>query len=131
MKTVVDWPDVESLAVDLIDSYALAATVGVGVPTSWTAGSGPHIQVALDGTPVVVSPIYVRATIRVTVWDDQITEAKALAGHLQGLMHAHMGGYDITAIQPLTGTFPARDPDTGAELASFTVAAAVRSTAGS
>lgn len=129
MKVVVDWPDVERLLVDLIAGLDVdaTATVGVGVPTSWTPATGTHIQVALDGTTEVIPAVIARHTMRVTVWADSTTTAKALAATLQGHLHAHGGGSGITAITPLTGTFPARDRDTGAELASFTVRAVVRS----
>lgn len=127
MKTVVDWPDVERLVVDLIDTYDLEPTIGIGVPSAWTPDDGLHIQVALDGTPVVNAPVSSRSTVRVVAWSGSTTDSKDLAGILQGLLHAHAGGDGITAILPLTGTLPARDPDTGAELASFTVAVVVRS----
>lgn len=131
MKVVVEWPDVERLVVDLIEGFDLADSVGVGVPTAWTPTDGPHAQVALDGTTEIVPAVMQRHTMRVTVWADTTTAAKALAARLQANLHAHGGGEGITAIKPLTGTLPTRDPDTGAELASFTVAAVVRSVPGS
>ncbi|MFV0315447.1 MAG: hypothetical protein ACK5O2_00600 [Microthrixaceae bacterium] len=128
MKVVVDWPDVERLIVDLIDGFDIADSVGIGVPKGWTPGAGVHAQVALDGTTTIIASVMQRHTVRVTVWADQPTTAKLSAARLQGHLHAHPGGDGITAIKPLTGSLPARDPDTGAELASFTVAVVVRST---
>lgn len=131
MKVVVDWPDSERLMVDLVDGFDIADSVGIGVPKGWTPEAGVHAQVALDGTPTVITPVAQRHTMRVTVWAETTTAAKAAAARLQAHLHAHPGGEGITAIKPLTGTLPARDPDTGAELASFTVAAVVRSVSGS
>ena len=47
---------------------------------------------------------------------------KALVGLAQGIMHAHPGGSGIQSVTFGTGTLPARDPDTKAELATATVA---------
>lgn len=131
MKPVVEWPDVERLMVDLIDGFDITDTVGVGVPSGWTPDAGVHAQVALDGTTTIIVSVMQRHTMRVTVWAETTTAAKAAAARLQANLHAHPGGEGITAIKPLTGTLPAKDPDTGAELASFTVAAVVRSISGS
>lgn len=131
MKVLVDWPDSERLMVDLVAGFSVTDTVGIGVPKGWTPDNGTHAQVALDGATTIIASVMQRHTMRVTVWAESTTAAKAAAAELQAHLHAHPGGEGITAIKPLTGILPVHDPDTGAELASFTVAAVVRSVTGS
>lgn len=132
MKPAVTYPDPErairDLLAGLLDDHDETATVAVGVPADWTTASGSHVQVAWDGTPTQQPPIVIYPTIRITAWSASTTEAKRLALLCQGLLLAHTGGGSVGAIRPLTGVLPARDPDTRAELATFTVRATVRST---
>ncbi|MGV8972249.1 MAG: hypothetical protein ACOH10_07990 [Rhodoglobus sp.] len=127
MKPLTVAPDAERLAVDYLTltlaGRAQDATVGVNLPSAWTSTTKPHVQVALDGTPEVAYPILCAATLRITAWAGSTTTAKALAGLCMGLLLAHPGSREIGSVRPLTGVLPARDPDTGAQLASVTVRA--------
>ena len=125
-------PDAERVIVDFLTA-ALAArsqdvTVGVDLPTTWTTGTKPHVQVALDGTPSVQYPILASASVRATCWHASPTTAKALAALCQALLCAHPGSVQVASVQPLTGVLPARDPDTGAQLASVSVRVNLRMT---
>jgi len=111
---------VDHLAADL-DDLAEAATVAVGIPSHWTVEDDPHLQVAVDGT-ADDHPIAQRHTLRVTARARDATEAKRVAQLAHGLLLARH------QYRPLTGLFTTDDPDSGAQLASFTVRATVRST---
>jgi len=114
----------------VVRDYLLAAlvargqdvTCGAYIPTtSWTSTTKSHVQVAWDGTPESVYPILDRATVRVTAWAYTTTAAKALVGLCEGLLLSHPGSPEVGSIQPLTGTLPAQDPATKAQLASISV----------
>jgi len=125
VKPLATAPDAERLVVDYLTA-ALAGraqdvTVGTVVPSTWTAGTKAHIQVGLDGTPVVQYPILASASVRVTAWHTSTTTAKTLAALCEGLLCSHPGSAQIGSVQSLTGVLPTRDPDTGAQLASISV----------
>lgn len=127
MKVAATYPDVERLVVDyLTANLDDPATVAVGVPTSWQPGDR-HLQVDLDGTPVMDHPITAHSTIRLVGWAESTSEAKALAMRAHGVLLAHPGGDGIAAVRALTGVFPAHDSKTGAEIASVTARVSVRS----
>lgn len=125
MKPVAVPPDAERVTIDILTAALAArsvtATVGVNIPTTWTTASTQHLQVALDGTPSLQYPILARATVRLTAWASSTTAAKALVSLAQGLMCSHPGDVSVSSVQALTGVLPARDPDSGAQLASVTV----------
>lgn len=133
MTEAVDWPDIEARTLDLVADHlatvAATATSAVGVPTGWTAASGTHVQVAQDSPmrPGVAADVFASALIRVTVWAASTTEAKRVASKLWGRLLAHDGTPPVAGVEPSAGPFPAHDPDTLAELASFVVAVTVRS----
>lgn len=118
--------DVERLTVDYLTTqlaiHGEDVTVGVSAPADWLAATKPHVQVALDGTPTATYPISAETTVRLTAWATSTTVAKALVGLAQGIMLAHGGGAGVQSVRFGTGTLPARDPKTRAELASVTVA---------
>jgi len=125
MKTLAVPPDAEHVVIDYLTT-ALAAhsqdvTCGVDIPSTWAAGTKPHVQVALDGTPIVEYPILFRASVRVTCWASTTTAVKALASLCFALLCVHPGGSDVASIQPLTGVLPTQDNTTLAQLASVTV----------
>jgi len=132
VKPVTVPPDAEHVAVDYLTSVLAArtqdVTVGVNIPATWVAGTKPHVQVALDGTPIVEYPILFRSTVRVNCWHASTTTVKALAALCQALLCAHPGSVQVASVQPLTGVLPARDPDTGAQLASISVRLNLRGT---
>jgi len=120
-------PDIERITVDYLTATLAArsqdVTVGVNVPTTWTTATKAHVQVALDGTPVVAYPVMARPTVRVTAWHASTTTAKALAALCEGLLLSHPGTPAVAGFLAGTGVFPAKDPATGAQLASITVRA--------
>ncbi len=130
MKVAVTYPDPEVALVDLLEQLLddEDCTVSVGVPDDWTPSTGNHVEVALDGTPVERHPIAIMPTLRVVAHTATPSEAKRLALLCQGLLLAHPGGDPVGSIRPGTGLLVARDPDTRAELASFTVRTTLRST---
>lgn len=130
-KPVAAYPDVEHLIVDHLAGLLEPedCTVGVGVPTGWSPSSTPHVEVAWDGTPEVVHPIVARATVRIVARAGTSTAAKALALAAQAVILGGSPPAGVANIQSLTGVLPARDPDTRAELASFTVRVNVRAVA--
>jgi hypothetical protein len=130
MRTPAAFPDPERAVVDLLtelmDLYDETVTVGVGVPGGWRPDHSPHLEVAWDGTPIIEQRTMAHATVRVVARAGSTTEAKRLALLAQGLLAAHDGTGPISVVRPLTGPLPARDPDTRAEIASFTVRASTR-----
>lgn len=130
-KPAVIIPDVERIVVDHLVTICAGripsgATIGIGVPTGWVASQPLHVQVAWDGTPVMTWPIVVRATVRIVVHAGSPTTAKRYATLVMGLLCADTS--TAFSVQPLTGVMPARDIDTAAELASFTLRVSVRTT---
>lgn len=136
-KIAVRAPDVERAVVDHLtaerDSGRLAGrlpaatTIGIGVPAGWVPASPLHLEVALDGTPEMHWPIVVWPTVRIVAHASTPTNAKQYAALVQGIILA--GGWPQGwSAKPLTGILPARDPATSAELASFTVRIALRTT---
>jgi len=135
VKIVATYPDVERVIVDLLADLTAdmdpVPTVGVGLPPEWGVGSAPRLQVALDGSGGLPHPIAERSTVRVTAWiapqppqqRASTTQAKALAQHARGLL---LASTDMQ-VRPGAGMFPAQDPTTRAELASFTVLVSTRS----
>lgn len=128
-RPVVMYEDVERLVIDvledLLDDHETSFTVGVGVPTGWTAAAPPHFQVSCDGTFAVMHHVAVRSTVRITVWATSTGEAKRLANLALGLIDGYTGE---PAMRVSTGILPAQDPDTNAEIASITATVTVRST---
>lgn len=124
-KPVAVPPDAERVTIDYLTSTLASrgqdVTVGVNLPTAWVKGTKPHVQVALDGTPEIQYPILWLASMRVTVWHESTTTAKALAALCQGLLLAHPGDSMTAGCLPGTGVLPAQDPDTKAQLASISV----------
>ena len=123
-KPLVVPPNVETIVGDYLRAALLArgqdVTVGVVIPPTWSSSTKPHVQVALDGTEVRYPALW-KCSVRVTCWAAGTTTAQALAGLAHGLLLSHPGDVSVGSIRPLTGTIPARDPDTGAQLASVSV----------
>ena len=128
------FPDVQDLGVDhledLLADHEPDVTVAVGVPEDWGHDSDTHIEVAFDGTPTIRAAfggvlMSADGTLRIVVRAQTTAEAKRIALLCQGLLIGSTG-HGITAIRPGVGVQPARDPQTNAELAGFTVLATVR-----
>lgn len=127
------FPDIENagrlLLTELLAEHGRPdITVAVGVPERWANGN--HVAVALDGitneqTGWGSSLISGTATLRFVARGNSTREAQETARLCQGLL---VGSSDGTVrIRPGVGVQPARDPQTKAELAGFTVLVTVRS----
>lgn len=126
-KILATLPDPERVVKDFLDTV-LTETVGIGVPTTWVKGtSAPHVQVSTDGMFMESWPVAGEATIRLVAWAAGPTSAKELAQRAMGYLLAHEGSTTIARTRPLTGLLPARDEQTGAEIASVTVRVTLRS----
>lgn len=121
--------DLEDQVIGVLEDLLADEECTVGVlPDGWRNPTEPtpqlpHVQVAWDGTRNV-RQVLALATIRVTAWapDGRPDESKRLALLAEGLL------LQRPEARPLTGILPARDPDNHAEIASFTVRWAARST---
>lgn len=124
----VTYPRADSAVVAELASAisSTECTVGATLPADWTPGSLPHIQVLIDGTPIVQHPVAIAPTVRLVAWASSPTLAHTWAMHAHGHVLAYEG--DEFAAFPLTGPLPAVDPDhQNAALCSCTVRVRVRS----
>lgn len=116
--------DAERIVVDYLGDYDQldAFTKGVSLPNTWKPKGFPiHLQVACDGE-FLEHPVRARSTVRVVAWGYKPTEVRNAAHLAQGLLLAEPN------ITSLTGVLSARDDETHAELAYFTVRVRLRST---
>jgi hypothetical protein len=105
-----------------VEAYADGVTVGTVMPRD---GDIPFVMVRQEGQ-TIARRVDAEATVRVSVWHTSEARALALAGLCQALMLAHAGDGEVRLFTPVSGPFPASDPDNGNPLASFTVAARLR-----
>lgn len=128
-KPRVTYPDVEIMVVDFLTPLFSDLTVGIPVPAEWVktkageAGSPNHIQVAVDATDMRNHPVSASSVVRITVWAQSATMAKSTANTVQSWLTSTAE----FACEPLTGIVGTLDPDTRADLATFTVRVSVRS----
>ena len=121
-------PDAEHTVVDFLTTNLIArgtiasgtGRVGTDVPASWTTTSPTFWQVSLDGTQVEY-PVLWRASMRITIWSNSPTTAKAQAHIAEALLLSH--GYQYQA-----GVLTTKDSSSTAHLAFFTVRAMLRGT---
>ena len=122
-------PDVERLVgellEDLLDTYGVEADVGVGVPRGWTPTSTPHVQVNLDGTPRDDHPVAAYCSVRFVARAATTSACKALASRCQALLLASSTD-DLPRFKTLIGPMPSRDPETGHDMAWFTLRVTAR-----
>jgi hypothetical protein len=116
-----DDPEVE--LVDVLDVLLVDVdcVVVVAMPDDWTPDESTLVQVAWDATQTI-EQVVAFCTMRVSVWGATTSAVKDLALLVQGLL------LEQPSARPLAGPFPARDPNTRAEVASFTVRWSTRST---
>lgn len=135
MKPLVTYPDATKECKDALQTLwplywrGPLTTIGIGVPTKWTPlTSGPHLQVSLDGTPIVQGhPIRIKSSIRVAAWSNSVSLSKEMATLSMGLLLAFGSWGQLAGTRPLTGPITARDEDTKAELCYISVSATIRS----
>lgn len=107
--------------------FGADARVATEVPSDWLLLSGvPLVTVHDDGGPFNW-PIMSKHIIRVTVRGNGNPLVRQLARRAAGELHTNVpaGLEDIHKTKG-TAIIEARDPDTGADLASFTVTATIR-----
>jgi hypothetical protein len=110
----------------LITYLGSGARVVRDVPNTYDQAAAPLVLVADDGGPMDW-PIFSQNTIRVTVFAKGLSAARALAGRCLGFLHENpLEGIHIHRRRGSTALVEARDPKTGADMASFTVTATVR-----
>lgn len=109
----------------VVNTTGATLNIGVVAPTSaWTASSVPFLQVALDGITSVRYPILWNASVRITAWAFATTVAQDLAALCEArLLSGVGGGTDVFGFRSLTGVQVAKDPATGAQLATISVRA--------
>ena len=107
--------------------YVTTYTIGTRVPgdKSLDKSTLPYILVRLDGSSLS-KVVDEEATIRVAVWHSSEAKGLQLAQVIRALLLSYEGDSKIRAIQSLTGTVPASDPESGDPLSSFTVAVRLR-----
>lgn len=130
MSLLITFPDVMLHATTMLraalaartEDYADGVTVGTIMPRD---GDIPFVMVRQEGQ-TIAQRVDAEATVRVSVWHTSEARALALAGLCQALMLAHVGDGEVRLYSPVSGPFPASDPDNGNPIASFTVAARLR-----
>lgn len=138
MKLLVTFPDAEAALLRHLkaawagrDDEFLPATSTNAFPTARPAGKATHLQVELDGTPVVEYPAVERATVRFTLWaaPGQPDSAKHAASMTQAFVAAHPGDEDVWSTRLLTGRLKGVDPSSKYPFVSFTARVSLRPTA--
>jgi hypothetical protein len=111
------------------ESYVVGVLVGTRVPDGRSPEDPhlPYVMVRLDADLPHPSMADTRVTLRVTVWHVGPDDAHDLAQLARALLVCHRGPV-LRTVSPLTGPVPATDPDSGADLSTFTVSASVRPT---
>lgn len=96
------------------------------LPTDWTPGTGaPGLIVADDGGPAEY-PVRTIHTLRITAWGKDKDTVRALAAQAAGrIVAARVPGLAYTS-KDAGGVLDARDPATGAVLASVLITSQVR-----
>ncbi|MDI1290047.1 MAG: hypothetical protein PSX37_08900 [bacterium] len=100
------------------------ATAGVIVPTevSWTAAT-KFVQVLRMPATEVRYPILWRTPVQFTAWAGTTTVAQDLAALAEAILLAYPGSDLVAGFLPLSSGLLAKDPATGAQLASSAVSA--------
>lgn len=95
------------------------------VPDLWKPADGPVVLVADDGGPLSW-PIMSRIVVRITVFANGKDSARLLAGRCAGHLHDNTPSGLANISRSGTSILEARDPQTGADMASFLITATVR-----
>lgn len=105
--------------------FGPSAIVADEVPAGWDVAADPPLLIVSDDSGPTLWPVWTEPLIRTTVYADGLQSARILRRKATGVLMANVpSGMHIakTGIGYTNG----RDPDTGADLASFTVTATVR-----
>lgn len=102
--------------------------VGLTLPDEFSPKTSPTQVVVFDDGGTASWPVATKPIVRVTVWGYGRTAPRAVAAQALGsLMSAEINGVAFTDPSAILET---RDPNNGANLASFTVTALARTLAG-
>lgn len=110
---------------DLVAFLAGTARVVRDVPDKWTPSDGPVVLVADDSGPLSW-PVMSRNVVRVTVFAEGKDPARNIALRCAGYLHDNNPAGIAHISRSGSSILEARDPQTGADMASFTVSATVR-----
>ena len=117
--------DIAPAIADWLDDIINNADVRLSVPDKWVPADGALLIVADDGGPALW-PIKSRHTIRLTAWADGRTLARGIAAYAAGLL-GDGRPTGVAHVERDMGTIlDARDPNTGAILASVLITAHAR-----
>ena len=103
----------------------VSAEVRLSVPDRWTPADGALLIVADDGGPMIW-PIKSQHTIRLTAWTDGRSSSRYIAGLAAGLLGSGRPTGVISVDSDMGTILDARDPNTGAILASVLITAHAR-----
>lgn len=105
--------------------FGEAVIVADEVPAGWDVATAPPVIVVSDDSGPTLWPVWTEPLIRSTVYANGKQTARLLRRTATGALLAHVpSGMHIAKTG--IGYTEGRDPDTGADLASFTVTATVR-----
>lgn len=117
--------DIAPAIADWLGDIINNADVRLSVPDKWVPADGALLIVADDGGPALW-PIKSRHTIRLTAWADGRTLARGIAAYAAGLL-GDGRPTGVAHVERDMGTIlDARDPNTGAILASVLITAHAR-----
>lgn len=117
--------DILPAIVDWLDSRISTAEVRLSVPDRWKPSDGALLIIADDGGPVTW-PVTSRHTVRLTAWADGRTTARAIVALAAGLLGEGRPTGVGNISSEMGAILDARDPNTGAILASVLVTAQAR-----
>lgn len=106
--------------------YGDTLRVADEVPGNWVVDTDPPLAVVQDDSGPTTWPVFTVATIRVTLYARGKQTAKELRRRTMGVLLAAVPVGLAHISHEGIGYTEARDTDTGADMASFTVAATVR-----
>ena len=113
-------------AASIVAGLAPSLRVADEVPKDWQVDVDPPLAVVSDDSGPTLWPVFTRATIRVTLFANGRQTAKELRRRALGVLLASVPDGLAHIDHEGIGYTDARDGDTGADMASFTVTAAVR-----
>lgn len=108
-----------------LDPQIADAVVRLNVPDRWKPADGAVLVVADDGGPTVW-PVKSQHTVRLTAWSDGRTKSRGIARLAAGLLGNGRPTGVAHVEQQMGSILDARDPNTGAVLASVLITAHAR-----
>jgi hypothetical protein len=133
VKPVVVFADPIAAALQIlrakVPGHVPGAAFGTVAPSVQRTGdyAAPYAMVALDAVSGRY-PVHLAATLRVVAYGATESQTLALAQVCRAVLLADDGTGNARSFGELTGPIPSTDPDNGAPVAFFTVAARMRPT---